>query len=80
MITNMATKLSPWHGVPAYQKWFARVVIGSTIVSALEDLRLRYPRLDKASLQEFEKVRAALEQEGCVYRKPNPGLSNDRIG
>ena len=64
MITNTATKLSPWHVVPADQKWFARVVIGSTIVSALEDLRLRYPRLDKASLQEFEKVRAALEQEG----------------
>jgi hypothetical protein len=39
-------------------------VISSTIVSALEGLRLQYPRFDKASLQELEKVRAVLEQEG----------------
>jgi hypothetical protein len=50
--------------VPADRKWFARVVISSTIVSALEGLRLQYPRFDKASLQELEKVRAVLEQEG----------------
>ena len=63
-ITHTATKLAPWHVVPADRKWFARVVISSTIVSALEGLRLQYPRFDKASLQELEKVRAALEQEG----------------
>ena len=63
-ITHTATKLAPWHVVPADRKWFARVVISSTIVSALEGLRLQYPRFDKASLQELEKVRAVLEQEG----------------
>jgi len=63
-ITHTATKLAPWHVVPADRKWFARVVISSTIVSALEGLRLQYPRFDKASLQELEKVQAVLEQEG----------------
>jgi PPK2 family polyphosphate:nucleotide phosphotransferase len=63
-ITHTATKLAPWHVVPADRKWFARVVISSTIVSALGGLRLQYPRFDKASLQELEKVRAVLEQEG----------------
>jgi hypothetical protein len=49
--------------VPADQKWFARVVIGSVIVSALEDLNLRYPRVGAASKAEFAKVRKALEDE-----------------
>ena len=50
--------------VPADHKWFARVVIGSVIVSTLESLNLRFPRVDKASLEEFAKVRKALESEG----------------
>jgi len=50
--------------VPADHKWFARVVIGSVIVDALETLELKFPRADKASLQEFAQVRKALEQEG----------------
>jgi hypothetical protein len=50
--------------VPADHKWFARMVIGSTIVAALDGLNLRFPRVDKASQQEFAKVREALENEG----------------
>jgi len=40
------------------------VVIGSTIVAALDALNLRFPRVDKASLEEFAKVRDALQREG----------------
>ncbi len=50
--------------VPADHKWFARVVIGSAIVSTLESLNLRFPRTDKASLQVFKQVREALLAEG----------------
>jgi PPK2 family polyphosphate:nucleotide phosphotransferase len=63
MIAHTATKVAPWHVVPADHKWFARVVIGSTIVNALERLDLQYPKLDKPSLAEFAKVRVALEDE-----------------
>jgi hypothetical protein len=56
--------------VPADHKWFARVVIGSAIVSALDALNLRFPRADKASLAEFEAVRKALEREGKGRPKP----------
>jgi PPK2 family polyphosphate:nucleotide phosphotransferase len=55
---------APWFVVPADHKWFARVVIGSAIVRALDGLNLRFPRVDKASLEEFKEVRAALENEG----------------
>jgi PPK2 family polyphosphate:nucleotide phosphotransferase len=55
---------SPWYVVPADHKWFARLVIGSAIINALDALNLRFPRADRTSLQEFKKVREALEQEG----------------
>jgi PPK2 family polyphosphate:nucleotide phosphotransferase len=64
IVRHTATTLAPWHVVPADHKWFARVVIGSTVVSALEKLDLKFPKADKASLQEFEAVRVALEHEG----------------
>jgi hypothetical protein len=40
------------------------VVIGSTIVSALEKLDLKFPQVDKADLSEFKQIRKALEEEG----------------
>jgi PPK2 family polyphosphate:nucleotide phosphotransferase len=64
MIRHTSTKEAPWFVVPADHKWFSRVVIGSVIVSTLESLNLRFPRVGKASLEEFAKVRKALEGEG----------------
>lgn len=64
IVRQTATPHAPWYVVPADHKWFARVVIGSVIVAALEKLDLRFPRADKTSLAEFENVRRALEQEG----------------
>jgi PPK2 family polyphosphate:nucleotide phosphotransferase len=64
MIAHTATAVAPWHVVPADHKWFARVVIGSTIVSALEKLDLHFPKTDKAVLPELNQVRIALQQEG----------------
>ena len=64
VIGHTSTRDAPWYVVPADRKWFARVVIGSVIVSALDRLDLRFPRVDKASLDEFDKVRRALEAEG----------------
>lgn len=63
-VRHTATAAAPWHVVPADHKWFARVVIGSTIVSALEKLELKFPKVDPASLQEFKQVRKALVNEG----------------
>ena len=39
------------------------VVIGSTIVNALEQLDLQFPKVDKSELSEFHKVREALVNE-----------------
>jgi PPK2 family polyphosphate:nucleotide phosphotransferase len=64
IVRHTSTAIAPWYVVPADHKWFARVVIGSAIVSTLETLNLRFPRADKASLQEFKQVRNALLAEG----------------
>jgi PPK2 family polyphosphate:nucleotide phosphotransferase len=64
IVRHTSTALAPWYVVPADHKWFARVVIGSAIVSTLDTLDLHFPRADKASLQEFKRVREALEGEG----------------
>jgi PPK2 family polyphosphate:nucleotide phosphotransferase len=69
VIRHTSTAVAPWHVVPADHKWFARVVIGSTIASALEKLDLKFPKVDKASRQEFKAVRTALENEGKKVRK-----------
>ena len=64
IVRHTSTALAPWHVVPADHKWFARVVIGCAIVGALEKLDLKFPRADKASLEEFKQVRKALLEEG----------------
>jgi PPK2 family polyphosphate:nucleotide phosphotransferase len=69
IVRHTSTALAPWYVVPADHKWFARVVIGSAIVSALEGLNLHFPRADNASLQEFKLVRKALEGEGKARRR-----------
>ncbi len=69
IVRHTSTAIAPWYVVPADHKWFARVVIGSAIVSTLETLNLRFPRADKASLQEFKQVRNALLAEGKGGRK-----------
>jgi len=65
MIRNTATPAAPWYVVPADRKWFARVVIGSVIISALDKLDLQFPKIDKAVLEEFKRAKAALEKEGA---------------
>ncbi|WP_213738839.1 polyphosphate kinase 2 family protein [Bradyrhizobium sp. dw_411] len=72
IVRHTSTAAAPWHVVPADHKWFARVVIGSAIVSALDGLNLKFPRVDKASLAEFKRVREALENEGKGGSKRPP--------
>ena len=71
MIRHTSTHHAPWQIVPADHKWFARVVIGSTIVSALDRLDLHFPKVDKAEKSEFKQVRQALldEDKKATVRK-----------
>jgi PPK2 family polyphosphate:nucleotide phosphotransferase len=76
IVRHTSSAVAPWYVVPADHKWFARVVIGSAIVSVLENLDLQFPRADKASLKEFEQVREALENEGKGRKKAKANKSS----
>ncbi len=64
LIRHTSAKHAPWHVVPADHKWFARVVISSAIVSAMEKLDLRFPDVDKNAMGDLKKAQGALESEG----------------
>src|SRR3954453_22225419 len=64
MVRHTSSAAAPWYVVPADHKWFARVVMGSVVVRALDRLDLQFPSVDKSELSEFKQVRAALENEG----------------
>jgi PPK2 family polyphosphate:nucleotide phosphotransferase len=62
-IAATSTEWAPWYVVPADRKWFTRLVVGQVIVSALEDLRLEYPKLDAERKKELVEARKELEKE-----------------
>jgi PPK2 family polyphosphate:nucleotide phosphotransferase len=65
MIRHTATEHAPWYVVPADKKWFTRLVVSAAIVDALEDLALRYPKLDAAQRRDLEVARDLLRDEGA---------------
>ena len=68
IVRHTSTPAAPWHVVPADHKWFARVVIGLTIVTALDSLDLHFPRADKASLRGVQR-----STQGAGARKQGRG-------
>jgi PPK2 family polyphosphate:nucleotide phosphotransferase len=64
MIRHTATPHAPWHVVPADHKWFAWMVVASTVIDALESLKLSYPKVDPAKKKELDSARKLLAEEG----------------
>ena len=60
MIRHTATKASPWHVVPADNKWFTRVVVSAAIIDALGSLKLAFPEVDETTRQGLALARAKL--------------------
>jgi len=63
MICNTATKHSPWYVIPADNKWYTQLIVASAIISALEELDLAFPDVDKEKKKELETVRESLLHE-----------------
>jgi PPK2 family polyphosphate:nucleotide phosphotransferase len=47
MIRHTATPEAPWYVVPADHKWFTHIVVSSTIIQTLKEMKLEFPRLDE---------------------------------
>ena len=67
LIRHTATPYAPWVVVPANKKWFARLVVAATVIDALEELNLQFPKLDGRQLRELDQGRKLLEK--AVSRK-----------
>jgi PPK2 family polyphosphate:nucleotide phosphotransferase len=63
MIRNTSTKRSPWYVVPADNKAFARIVIASAVINALDGLNLKYPKVNKEKVAELQAIKETLLQE-----------------
>ena len=64
MFNNTSTEWAPWYVVPADNKWFTRLAVGSVIYSTLRGLKLAYPTVDEAKEQDLLKAKAELEADG----------------
>jgi polyphosphate kinase 2 (PPK2 family) len=60
MIQETATKYAPWYVVPADNKWFTRVIVGSAVIEALASLDLAYPEVDESKLKELAVAKKKL--------------------
>jgi PPK2 family polyphosphate:nucleotide phosphotransferase len=49
-LSKTSTEWAPWYIVPANQKWYRNYVVGSVVVGALEQLRLKYPECDLSNV------------------------------
>jgi PPK2 family polyphosphate:nucleotide phosphotransferase len=63
MIRNTSTEESPWYVVPADNKPYARIVIASAIINALDSLGLEYPKVSKEKIAELNLIKQSLLDE-----------------
>jgi PPK2 family polyphosphate:nucleotide phosphotransferase len=63
MIRETSTKKSPWYVVPADNKSFARIVVVSAVIDALDGLGLKYPKVSKEKIAELQAIKKTLIDE-----------------
>ena len=56
-INETSTKECPWYVVPADHKWYMRYVVSEIILSTLEDMDPKYPKVTEERLEEFNELK-----------------------
>ncbi len=64
MIRHTSTPNSPWHVIPADNKWFTRIAVAGIIIDTLASLGLHYPKVDEGRLAQLKEARESLMEEG----------------
>jgi PPK2 family polyphosphate:nucleotide phosphotransferase len=57
-----SSKIAPWYVVPADDKENARLIVSQVILDTLGELKMSYPRPDKAHRKELQSMRKLLEK------------------
>lgn len=55
VISATSPDYAPWYVVPANRKWYRDLVVADTVVSTLEDMKLKYPAAPKGI--DFDKLK-----------------------
>jgi PPK2 family polyphosphate:nucleotide phosphotransferase len=63
MIKKTATEKSPWYVIPADNKPYARIVIASAIINALDSMKLTYPEVSIEQVAELQRLKEELIAE-----------------
>jgi len=63
LIQKTSTTHSPWYVVPADNKSYARIVIASAVINALDEMGLEYPRVSPEKVAELQEIKKALLEE-----------------
>ena len=63
MIRATSTEHAPWYVVPADNKWYTRLVVGSVVLDTLRSLKLEFPRVDAAKRKELAAIREQVRRE-----------------
>ena len=63
MIQTTSSKESPWHVIPADNKWYMRIAVSGIIIDTLAALNLHYPKVDEKRLAQLKEVRTTLMAE-----------------
>ena len=63
VVRETSTEHAPWYVVPADNKWYTRLVVAATIVDALEELELEYPKIPPGRKKALERARHELMSE-----------------
>jgi polyphosphate kinase 2 (PPK2 family) len=59
-LSATSTKTTPWHVVPADDKYNARIIISRIVIDALRRLKMSYPKMTRARRSELRAIRAKL--------------------
>ena len=63
MMNHTSTEWAPWHIIPSDHKWFARVAVANVIISKMESLHLRYPKVSKEEESNLLKYKKTLKRQ-----------------
>jgi PPK2 family polyphosphate:nucleotide phosphotransferase len=63
LIKKTASDKSPWYVVPADNKSYARMVVSSAIINALDSMKLAYPEIGEEQVLELQRLKQVLLDE-----------------
>ncbi|MEI6059912.1 MAG: polyphosphate kinase 2 family protein [Bacteroidota bacterium] len=63
LIRKTATEKSPWYVIPADNKPYARMIVAAAIISALDSMKLAYPKVSEAQVAELQRLKQELMAE-----------------